>query len=167
MPGSDEVLTSSNAALRRALRWQKPPQWSRGEWLGELEAEANLAMLRALLSYEPSYGVPLSAFVYKSVLHGLWSVYRREWQYALHVYSGNQLIEKDNLPVSSPVEAERLQEALQALPDRERAVIWQVFYNGSSEREVAEELGIAATVVHRLKKRALQRLRELLCGGGS
>lgn len=50
---SDEALTARNSALRRALRWQKPPQWVRCEWLDELEAEANLTMLRALLSYEP------------------------------------------------------------------------------------------------------------------
>lgn len=44
-------------------------------------------------------------------------------------------------------------------------VIYQTFFSGNTEREIPEELGLAAAVVHRLKKRALQHLREILCGG--
>lgn len=163
---SEEALTSKSLALRRVLRWQQLPQWDRCEWLDELEAEANLAMLTALSSYEPSRGVPLAAFVYERVFHALCSLYRREWQHALHVYSGNCLIEKGSPSQPCSVEAERLQEAIRSLPERECAVIYQTFFSGNTEREIAEELGVAAAVVHRLKKRALQHLCEILCEGG-
>lgn len=163
---SEEALTAKSLALRRVLRWQRPPQWDRCEWFDELEAEANLAMLTALSSYESSRGVPLAAFVYERVFHALCSLYRREWQHALHVYSGNCLIEKGSSSQPCSVEAERLQEAIRSVPERECAVIYRTFFSGNTEREIAEELGVAAAVVHRLKKRALQLLREILCGGG-
>ena len=164
---SDEVLTSKSLALRRVARWQKPPHWDRCEWFDELEAEANLAMFAALCSYESSHGVPLTAFVYERVFHALCSLYRREWQHALHVYSGNCLIEKGSFSEPCSLETERLREAVQSLPERERAIIYQTFFGGNTEREIAEGLGVAASVVHRLKKRALQHLREILCGGGT
>lgn len=162
---SGVALTPRSLALRRATRWQKPPHWDRSQWFDELEAEANLAMLTALSFYEPSHGVPLTAFVYERVFHALRSLHRREWQHALHVYSGNCVIEKGSF-LEPCLETERLQEAIQSLPERERAIIEQTFFGGSTEREIAEELGVAAAVVHRLKKRALQHLREILCGGG-
>lgn len=163
----EEALTSKSLALRRVTHWQKPPHWDRREWLDELEAEANLAMLTALSSYQPSRGAPLTAFVYERVFHALWSLYRREWQHALRVYSGNCLIEKGSSSQACSVEAERLQEAIRSLPERERGVIYDAFLSGNTEREIAEELGVAPAVVHRLKKRALQHLREILYGGGT
>lgn len=90
---SDEALAAKRIALRRALRWQRPPHWGRCEWFDELNAEANLAMLTAISSYESSYDVPFIIFVYQKVYHALWSLYRREWQYALHVQSGDGLVE--------------------------------------------------------------------------
>lgn len=162
---SDEALTSKSLALRRALRWQRPPHWRACEWFDELEAEANLAMLTALSSYVPSYGAPLPIFVYERMSQALWSLYRREWQHALHVHSGDCLIERDSCSEPCSLGIQRLQEAIQLLPDRERTVIYQTFFSGRTEREVAEELGITAAVVHRLRKRALQHLRETLCGG--
>jgi len=161
-----DMLAVINAAICRARRWQKPPQWSVAEWCDELRAEANLAMLTATESYEPAFGVPLEAFVYERVLHALLRLHRREWRYALRVRSGEGLLEaqRSDQPYSS--ETESLHTAIQSLPDRERMVIQEIFWMNKTEREVAEAFGITAPQVHRLKTRALRRLYEIFTGGG-
>ena len=48
------------------------------------------------------------------------------------------------------------------LTKREREVIHLYFYEGMTEREVAESLGISQQRVSFLKRKALHKLRELL-----
>jgi len=53
-----------------------------------------------------------------------------------------------------------LQEALALLTPQQQKVIIATVLEGQTEREVAEQLGIAQQVVNRLKARALKRLRK-------
>ncbi|BAF60074.1 DNA-directed RNA polymerase specialized sigma subunit, sigma24 homolog [Pelotomaculum thermopropionicum SI] len=53
-----------------------------------------------------------------------------------------------------------LQEALTMLTPQQQKVITATVLEGRTEREVAEQLGISQSVVHRLKERALNRLRK-------
>lgn len=53
-----------------------------------------------------------------------------------------------------------LQEALTMLTPQQQKVITATVLEGRTEREVAEQLGISQPVVHRLKERALNRLRK-------
>ena len=55
------------------------------------------------------------------------------------------------------VENLSLREALERLSDRERHIIEMRFYDGKTQMEVAEEVGISQAQVSRLEKNALKR----------
>ena len=48
------------------------------------------------------------------------------------------------------------------LPDRERNIIRMRFYEGRTQTEVAEEVGISQAQVSRLEKNALKTMRSYL-----
>lgn len=60
------------------------------------------------------------------------------------------------------VENIALQEALKRLPDRERTIIHMRFYDGKTQMEVADEIGISQAQVSRLEKNALKSMRNYL-----
>jgi len=53
-----------------------------------------------------------------------------------------------------------VEDALSLLTPQQQKVITAIVLEGRTEQEVAEQLRIAQPVTHRLKKRALQRLRK-------
>ena len=55
-----------------------------------------------------------------------------------------------------------LNEAMKRLPDRERNIIRMRFYEGRTQTEVAEEVGISQAQVSRLEKNALKTMRSYL-----
>lgn len=55
-----------------------------------------------------------------------------------------------------------LREALRKLDKREQRIINLRFYQGKTQMEVAEEIGISQAQVSRLEKAALQRMRKLM-----
>ena len=57
---------------------------------------------------------------------------------------------------------ESLWSALQSLPEDERSLIDELFFNKKSERKLALELGMATMTHHDRKHRILKKLRELL-----
>ena len=55
-----------------------------------------------------------------------------------------------------------LREAMHRLTDRERHIIEMRFYEGKTQMEVAEEVGISQAQVSRLEKNALKTMRNFL-----
>ena len=55
-----------------------------------------------------------------------------------------------------------LREAMQRLGDRERHIIEMRFYQGKTQMEVADEIGISQAQVSRLEKNALKTMRNYL-----
>lgn len=55
-----------------------------------------------------------------------------------------------------------LREAMQRLSDRERNIIEMRFYEGKTQMEVAEEVGISQAQVSRLEKNALKSMKNFL-----
>lgn len=51
---------------------------------------------------------------------------------------------------------------MKRLPDRERNIIRMRFYEGRTQTEVAEEVGISQAQVSRLEKNALKTMRSYL-----
>ncbi len=73
----------------------------------------------------------------------------------------------DSLGVEDPelghLEDQHTVEALlQRLPDREREILRQRYYEGISQAEIAKRLGISQMHVSRIQRDALRRLRRLL-----
>ena len=55
-----------------------------------------------------------------------------------------------------------LNEAMRRLPDRERHIIDMRFFEGKTQTEVADEIGISQAQVSRLEKNALKNMRNYL-----
>lgn len=55
-----------------------------------------------------------------------------------------------------------LAEALEQLDERDQTLLYRRFWEGRSQREVGEELGVSQAHVSRLEKRALDELKELI-----
>ena len=60
------------------------------------------------------------------------------------------------------VEQLSLSEAMKRLPERERHIIDMRFFEGKTQTEVAEEVGISQAQVSRLEKNALKSMRNYL-----
>jgi RNA polymerase sigma-B factor len=52
--------------------------------------------------------------------------------------------------------------ALEDLEERDQLLLYRRFWDGVSQREVGEELGVSQAHVSRLEKRALEKLKELI-----
>jgi len=53
---------------------------------------------------------------------------------------------------------------MERLGERERWVLLKVYWEGWTEEEIAQELGISQQAVNKIKQKALQKLREWLKG---
>lgn len=73
----------------------------------------------------------------------------------------------DVIPAAADVSGEAegmvfVREALLLLTPQEQRVVKATILDGFTEREAAKELGISQPVVHKVKERALSRLRKFL-----
>jgi len=57
-----------------------------------------------------------------------------------------------------------LRQALPCLNERERAVIYEIFWNGTDQRDIAKKMGCSQPQVSKLRKRAIQKLRTEMAG---
>ena len=55
-----------------------------------------------------------------------------------------------------------IDQAMNRLPDRDRAIIRQRYFQGRTQMEVAQEIGISQAQVSRLEKAALQTMRKYI-----
>ena len=60
------------------------------------------------------------------------------------------------------LQSEQLHKALSLLPDDERVLIEQLYFEGRTEREMAAELGLSQKGVNKRRQRILEHLRELI-----
>ena len=77
------------------------------------------------------------------------------------LYVMDQISDKKNKE-ENWVESLALQEAMKRLSDRERSIINMRFFEGKTQMEVAEEIGISQAQVSRLEKSALKSMRSFL-----
>ena len=77
------------------------------------------------------------------------------------LYVMDQISDKKNTE-ETWIEQLSLNEAMKRLPDRERNIIRMRFYEGRTQTEVAEEVGISQAQVSRLEKNALKTMRSYL-----
>ena len=55
-----------------------------------------------------------------------------------------------------------IDQAMDRLPDRDRTIIRQRYFQGRTQMEVAQEIGISQAQVSRLEKAALQTMRKYI-----
>lgn len=76
---------------------------------------------------------------------------------------GREVIDTIPAPDNTQSEAENtlfVQEALSLLTLLQKKVILATVLDGLTEKEVAERLGMSQPTIHRIKKRALKRLKK-------
>lgn len=166
------------AALRRARKWRRPPHWDRSEWHKELDALAQASAFEASLRFDEQKDVPFEAFLFQQVLTALRDFHRKEWVY-FHLHYGHLLVtfeggEREGeacFEGAVRMEGEKqewrrfwVRWGMERLGERERWVLLKVYWEGWTEEEIAQELGISQQAVNKIKQKALQKLREWLKG---
>lgn len=151
--------------LRRIETWRVPPNWSRSDWLRQVQSLAASTAWEAASRYDPSLGVPLDAFLRESVMAAARTQYRQEWVYARRFSSPADGLLPERLPPSSPPSLElreSLREALNTLSPSDRFVVSQFFWRGATEAEVGRNLGVSQPAVSKRKARIIESLRQSL-----
>jgi RNA polymerase sigma factor (sigma-70 family) len=154
------------ACWQRIRAWRVPPRWSAGDWREELQAQGAVAAWQALDDYDATRGVPLKGHVKQRVLASALTRSRQEWSYALRFAfeisadDSRNAIEEDEY--SSATEFEALHEGLARLAEQDRRLIEFLFWDGHTEAEVAEMMGISQPAVSKRKCVILRELRHRL-----
>jgi DNA-directed RNA polymerase specialized sigma24 family protein len=154
---------------RRIRVWRRPPHWSAGDWLEEMHAEAVAAAWQAGCDYDPSRGVPLSAFVHVRVLSSALKRCRQEWSYAKHCPpEGNaEAHERGTEAWPSIAQAhEALQASVARLGEPDRWLVKHLFWDESTETEVASLLGVSQQAVSKRKRCVLNVLQRSIGASG-
>ena len=144
----------------------------------EAEAEAWLAVVKAVRTYRPEAGVQIAGYIESQVKYTLWNLFkkeRRKWQSETAADAdvddeGSSLL--DTLQASDNVEAaiermelsQELQRALAELPERQSRAVILTLIEGRRLIEAGRELGISPQAVHNLQRRGLGRLRSMSKG---
>ncbi|MDW8028187.1 MAG: sigma-70 family RNA polymerase sigma factor [Armatimonadota bacterium] len=160
-------------AIQRTKHWLLPPNWEEHQWFEELDAVAWEAAWEAICTFEPNKNVPLQVFVFLQVKKALKDFYRREWAYACHCVSPHQTEDEEGSEnwefalLSQEQEEKAFREtllrwALSQLSQKERLVIERLYWDGWTEAEIAQGLGISQQAVSKIKGQALKKLKELL-----
>ncbi len=108
---------------------------------------------------DPHRGPTLSTFVYHQILASALSRYRQEWTYALRY--GVASMEEPGVAGSGEEqfsveqEEEQLKRSLTSLPDADRHLIEHLFWEGRTETEIADGLGISQQAVSKRKRKIL------------
>ncbi|MGI6332882.1 MAG: sigma-70 family RNA polymerase sigma factor [Zhaonellaceae bacterium] len=116
--------------------------------------------------------IPVSKEVYDAFKRPAWKERKRrqvraEKELSLEAFSdagfeipsGQALVDEI---VEDKLLLDMLSKALLELTDDERFLIDELFFNDKSEREVAKEIGLSKTGVHKQKEKILSKLRNLL-----
>ena len=115
--------------LGRIGAWRVPPNWSLRDWIEEMRAEAAAAAWLAKLDFDPTRGVPLTAFVHQRIWAHARARYRQEWAYALHCGAHPEDSEREVADDGlSPAGAyESLRNCLERLPELHRGLLESLF----------------------------------------
>lgn len=57
---------------------------------------------------------------------------------------------------------DKLELCLKMLPEQDRFLIYELFYNDKSERQLAQQLGVYQFAIHKRKLRILEKLKKVL-----
>jgi len=142
--------------------------WKYSNTIQDSEAEAWLALLQAIHTFNRDLGVPLAGYLESRVKFGLLNLCKKEMKRKQMEYQGDNALEYVAVPDNPQTELEykemieRMLAALQQLPQRQLLVLIHIFVYGRKLTYIAQVLGITAQAVYQLKKRALRRLKSRL-----
>jgi len=144
----------------------------------EAESQGWLAVVQCIRRYDVGCGVQFPAYVESQVKYAVWNLFKREcrryqWEAELDGGQGEDGVARlerlaDGTDIAMEVEvafvSQELDEAIQALPERQGFVIRRTILEDEGLKAVGMELGITAQGVYNLRQRGLGRLK-MLCAG--
>jgi len=154
--------------LRRTRRWPPPPNWSPGDWLEEVRGCAALAMCQAAAEYDSLRGKSIEAFMIGRATGAVLTRYRQEWAYAGHCIHAATHDPRYAIPSDGRrdmdlcLTAATLEELLDRLPETDRLILRQMFWDCCTEADLAGRLGISQQAVSKRKDAVLRSLRAHL-----
>ena len=118
--------------------------------------------------------IPVSEEVYRAYKRPQWrekkqKIIRRQNEQSIEHINESDAINQANLAqcgldeiIIENLLLDELHEAMLSLNDDERVLIYALFYNDKSERDVAKEIGVSQNTVNYHKKRVIEKLRKIL-----
>jgi RNA polymerase sigma factor (sigma-70 family) len=147
----------------RTHSWRVPPRWNLYDWWEEIDAESVAAACHAIRIFDPHRGPKLASFVYHQILASALGRYRQEWTYALRY----GLIAGEDAGIAGKedgfaleLDEEQLKQTLTDLSEADLSLIRHLFWEGRTESEIANGLGITQLAVSKRKRRILSELRQ-------
>ncbi len=158
---SREIDVAAREALTRTYRWRVPFNWTRPQWREEMLSEVALAVIE--LSWETAMELPTNSAHFQSMIQNkLLRRYRQEWAFNKHF--GRQMVNEPtdyHRPDMEDLHL-RLQVSMDALPEKDRLLIRQLYWEKRTETQIASEAGVSVPAICKRKKRLLCHLRNLL-----
>lgn len=147
--------------IRRISHWRVPPNWSAADWFEEVRAQTAAILCQSDDEFDPDRHVPGDAFKYQRIIAGMLTHYRREWRFALRF----RPVESEEYPERDTGESgdamadtDALREAMARLPELDRWLLEQIFWEERSEAEIAQQMEMSQQAVSKRKRAALKTL---------
>jgi DNA-directed RNA polymerase specialized sigma24 family protein len=151
-----------DGCLRRVSRWKLPPNWSRRDWFEEARAQGTLAACQAELNWDSSRGTQFDSFVQHRVVGSILARYRQEWRFALRSRLAAPLSSRasdDTGTSDAEAAADALEGVLQQLSKEDLQLLLRLFWDHSTERQIARDIGVSQPAISKRKKVLLRELR--------
>jgi DNA-directed RNA polymerase specialized sigma24 family protein len=150
-----------SACARRIRGWPVPSHWSAADWREEVRALAAAEAWQALCDFDRGRGLPLGQFVRHRVLARVLARHRQEWAYGQRCRPGPASALEGRRPDgATPAERDplALRDLLDGLSSADRGLLVSLYWDGRTEAEVAERMGISQPAVNKRKRAALRAL---------
>jgi RNA polymerase sigma-70 factor (ECF subfamily) len=171
-PSRDELYGEFQPLVRRLLRQYGETPEVREELAGELY----LRFSDLLNSFDPNRGVPLRAYLVRTLTAAAYTFARSHWRRQKREVSLEpETNAEDIAPSVDPTSdwdrqlmmegvLSKLPEVIARLPQRQRQVVVWRYYESRSFEEIAEVLGIQVATARSLLRHGLNNLRKEMAG---
>lgn len=139
----------------------------------DLLQDGNLELILALKDFDPGIGVPILGYLKSRIRYFYMNAKKPPETFSLNAPYGEEedefinFFESDTDILEEIIKAESIMElrrVIEALPDMQKRVIVDLFYNGLSLGETAKVNGIAYRTAVNTRSAALKNLRRALGG---
>lgn len=150
-----------------------------GEDVEDLAGIARIGMIKAIKSFDPNKEVKFASYATRCMTNEILTSFRKEKKHKSNISieqplfydgEGNEMKLEDLVDSGAPdaldlyierEEISRIRQSVGQLKGRDRVIIEEMYYNGKTQKEVAQLLGISQSYVSKVEKRVLKKLRGI------